>query len=119
DTTGAMIDDFAWNASTVNQIDHGAFLTVKATKDVCLLDWAMTALPAADGTWRVESQTVCGREAAVLIGGPGSTNFNLLGGALDDPALNKILMNAESLDYASVGASDGNAVLFIAARPAG
>jgi hypothetical protein len=118
DTTDSMIELFAWNASTMNQIDHGEFVNVTATKDECLLDWAMTALPAADGTWRIASETVCGRDAAVLVGGAGSTNFNLLGSALESPAMKKILLNAGSLAYASVGTSDGSAVLFVAARPA-
>jgi hypothetical protein len=115
-TTDGLMDEFRFDLRT----SETGVDTLTMSADRCLLHWAMATLPTRSDSASLKTEQVCGRTAAVLVGGY-STSVNDMvdrASAGDANDVKAVLFGLSALDYASVASDDGKAVLIVVARPA-
>ena len=93
---------------------------VSMAKDTCLLDWARATLPTMNGAGKAYTTDVCGRTAAVIVGGSSVSGRDMILRALynsSNSSLKGVVFGAPTLTYASVASNDGKAIMVVVARP--
>ncbi|WP_185204236.1 hypothetical protein [Glaciihabitans sp. INWT7] len=121
DTSNGLSRDFGFDVqylgSTVLPSEPAA---VAVHLDACFLEWAKTTLAASNGLSGTHAETVCGRDAAVIIGGYGVEGRDLIGRAVDGFGTSPtapILFGHEALAYASAATSDGKGIIIVVGTP--
>lgn len=114
DTTDGLMTDFGSDLEYEQAIGK-----VNMTKSGCLLDWAMTTLPASAGRGEAYVTTVCGKTAAVIVGGYSVSGRDMISKAMSSQAhapLKAVIFGTNALNYAAIASTDGEAVMIVVTR---